>query len=119
MRRWLGSARFAVAGIRHGWVTQRNFRIEVVLGGAALLTTLWLRAPLVPVLLACGLVLGLELVNTALEALVDLVSPEAHLLAKAAKDAAAGAVLLACVFAVLVGAVVLVPPLLARLGWAG
>ena len=119
MRRWLGSARFAVAGIRHGWATQRNFRIEVALGTIAVLVALWLRAPLAPVLLACGLVLGLELVNTALEALVDLVSPEAQPLAKAAKDAAAGAVLLACVFAVLVGAVVLVPPLLARLGWAG
>ena len=67
-------------------------------------------------LLACGLVLGLELLNTALEALVDLVSPEQHRLAKAAKDAAAGAVLLACVFAVLVGAVVLMPPLLRKLG---
>ena len=119
MRRWLRSARFAVAGIRYGWASQRNFRIEVVLGGLALLATLWLRAPLAPVLLACGLVLGLELLNTALEALVDLVSPEAHLLAKVAKDAAAGAVLLACAFAVLVGAVVLVPPLLARLGWLG
>lgn len=119
MRRWLRSARFAVAGIRHGWATQRNFRIEVVLGAVAILTALWLRAPLAPVLLACGLVLGLELMNTALEALVDLVSPEPHPLARVAKDAAAGAVLLACAFAVLVGAAVLLPPLLGRLGWLG
>ncbi len=119
MRRWLRSARFAVAGIRHGWASQRNFRTEVVLGGVALLAALWLRAPLAPVLLACGLVLGLELMNTALEALVDLISPEHHRLAQAAKDAAAGAVLLACAFAVAVGVVVLMPPLLARLGWLG
>lgn len=116
MRRWLTSARFAALGIRHGWVSQRNFRIECVLGAAAVLTALGLRAPLAPVLLACALVLALELMNTALEAVVDLVSPEQHPLARAAKDAAAGAVLLACVFAVLVGAVVLLPPLLRAVG---
>ncbi len=82
----------------------------------ALLVALWVRAPLAPVLLACGLVLALELMNTALEAVVDLVSPEAHRLAKIAKDAAAGAVLLACVFAVLVGVAVILPPLLRQLG---
>ncbi len=118
MRRWLKSARFAVAGIRHGWVTQRNFRIEAVLGLVAVLVAVWVQAPLAPVLLACGLVLTLELLNTAVEAVVDLVSPEPHPLAKVAKDAAAGAVLLACVFAVLVGAVVLLPPLLRKI-WGG
>lgn len=117
VRRWLRSARFAVAGIRHGWATQRNFRIECVLGGLTLLAALWLRTPIAPVLLACGLVLGLELLNTALEALVDLVSPEQHRLAKVVKDTAAGAVLLACVFAVLVGAAVLVPPLMRVFGF--
>ena len=116
MRRWLKSASFALAGIRHGWATQSNFRTEVTLGALAVLVALWLRAPLAPVLLACGLVLALELINTALEALVDLVSPEEHPLAKVAKDTAAGAVLLACVFAVLVGAATLGPALLERLG---
>jgi diacylglycerol kinase (ATP) len=116
LRRWLRSATFAASGIRHGWVSQRNFRTECVLGAVAVLTALWLHVSLAPVLLACGLVLGTELMNTALEAVVDLVSPELHPLAKAAKDAAAGAVLLACIFAVLVGALLLLPPLLHVLG---
>jgi len=116
VRRWLVSAGFALAGLRYGWASQRNFRIEVTLGTVAVLTAVWLRAPLAPVLLACGLVLSLELLNTALEAVVDLVSPDRHPLAKVAKDAAAGAVLLACAAAVLVGADVLGPPLLHRLG---
>ena len=85
-------------------------------GDFALLTALWLQAPLAPVLLACGLVLTLELMNTAVEALVDLVSPQPHPLAKVAKDAAAGAVLVGAFFAVLVGAAILGPPLLQRLG---
>ena len=65
-----------------------------------------LGADLVPVLLCCALVLTLELVNTALEALVDLVSPTYHPLARIAKDAAAGAVLIAGVGSLAVGAAV-------------
>jgi len=116
MRRWLRSAAFAVAGVRHGWASQRNFRIEVVLGTVAVLVALWVQAPLAPVLLSCALVLALELVNTAIEAVVDLASPQAHPLAKVAKDSAAGAVLLAATFAVLVALDVLLLPLLAKLG---
>jgi diacylglycerol kinase len=52
-----------------------------------------------------------ELMNTAVERTVDLVSPDEHPLAEAAKDTAAGAVLVASLFAVAVGLVVLAPPL--------
>lgn len=56
-----------------------------------------------------ALVLAFELANTAIEVLVDLVSPEPHPLARAAKDAAAGAVLVAAVGAVVVGTLVFWP----------
>lgn len=56
-------------------------------------------------------VLSSELMNTAVERAVDLASPEEHALAKAAKDAAAGAVLVTAVFAAAVGLAVLGPPL--------
>lgn len=112
---WWTAARFALAGLDFAWRTQRNFRIEVVCGGLALALALALRAPLSPILLASALVLSLELLNTALEALVDLVSPDFHPLAKVAKDAAAGAVLLASLGALLIGLVEFAPRLLALL----
>jgi diacylglycerol kinase len=56
-----------------------------------------------------------EFVNTALEAAVDLVAPEPHPLAKAAKDVAAAAVLVGAIGAVIIGLLVLGPPLWARL----
>ncbi|GGR44426.1 diacylglycerol kinase [Deinococcus seoulensis] len=115
-RRWWRSARFAWAGAAHTYHTQANFRVECWAALVALGLCVWLRAPLAPVALACALVLSLELVNTALEAVVDLVSPEWHPLAKVAKDAAAGAVLLGSAGAVLVGVGTLLPPLLAHLG---
>nr|WP_256488025.1 diacylglycerol kinase [Deinococcus sp. HSC-46F16] len=111
LRRWVRSASFAWAGVRHVYRTQANFRIEVWAGVLALGLGLGLGVPLSPLLLACGLVLSAELLNTALEAVVDLASPEWHPLAKVAKDAAAGAVLVASLGALGVGVAVLGPPL--------
>ncbi|HEX7021344.1 MAG TPA: diacylglycerol kinase [Trueperaceae bacterium] len=106
---------YALAGLRDAWRHSRNFRIEATIGIAALVLAWWLDANAVPVLLAGALVLGLELVNSALEAVVDLVSPGRHPLAGRAKDLAAGAVLLAAVNAILIGLLVMGPPLWERL----
>ena len=66
------------------------------------------------VALAIGLVLAAELLNTAIEAVVDLVSPQQHPLAKRAKDVAAAAVLAASLAAVTAGLLVLIATLRAR-----
>jgi diacylglycerol kinase len=65
---------------------------------------LWIGAAIAAVIVA-------ELVNTAVERAVDLASPMPHPLAKAAKDTAAGAVIVSALFAVFVGLMVLGPPL--------
>jgi diacylglycerol kinase (ATP) len=65
------------------------------------------------ILLCFGLVIGLEAVNTALEKLTDLVSPQRHPLAGQAKDIAAGAVLWAAILAVIIGLVIFVPKVIA------
>ena len=56
-----------------------------------------------------GLVMALEMVNTAVEAVVDLVTAERHPLAKIAKDTAAGAVLIAAIMAAVIGLLIFVP----------
>jgi undecaprenol kinase len=61
-------------------------------------------------LLAIALVFIAELVNTAVEAMIDLISPEEHVLARVAKDTAAGAALVAAVFAVVIGILVFYRP---------
>ena len=105
-RDWLKNVRYAAQGVRYAWRCEPNFRLEVLLASVALTVTLLLNADLVPVLLCCLLVLSLELVNTALEALVDLVSPTFHPLARVVKDVAAGAVLIASLLSVAVGVTV-------------
>lgn len=106
----------AARGVARAVAQEPNLRLELLLGVAALALAWWLGAPLVPVLLAAGLVLVAELGNSAMEAVVDLASPDHHELARAAKDMAAGAVLVASAVAFLVGLAVLGPPLLVRLG---
>lgn len=105
-RDWIKNVAYAAQGVGYAWRTERNFRLEVLLASVALTVTRLLNADFVPVLLCCALVLSLELINTALEALVDLVSPTYHPLARIAKDAAAGAVLVAGIASFMVGVTV-------------
>ncbi|MGQ9692383.1 MAG: diacylglycerol kinase family protein [Thermaceae bacterium] len=116
VRGFLAAFRFALEGLLYAWREERNLRLQSAFGLLAFLLALWLGTDPVPILLANGLVLGLELMNTALEALTDLAAPTHHPLAKRAKDTAAASVLLASLFALLVGAFHLGPPLLERLG---
>ena len=112
----LRSFGYAWEGLAYAWRVQRNFRVEVALGLLALGLGLWLGVDLVPILLVAALVLSLELVNTALEALTDLVSPVYHPWAKRAEDSGAGAVFLASLFALGLGVYLFLPALWARLG---
>ncbi len=107
---------YAWAGLRFAWNSQRNFRLEVYIGTFALGLAVWLQVNLVPVLLLVALVLGLELLNTALEAVVDLASPNFHPLARAAKDIAASGVLVVRGIGALIGILLFLPPLVSRLG---
>ena len=78
---------------------------------------IWLRVPLRDAALlvfAMGLVWTMELINTAIEATVDLASPQIQPLAKVAKDVSAAGVLASAITAVLVGLMILGPPLLKR-----
>jgi len=114
-KRLLRSFAVAGAGFRQAWRTQPNLRLEAFIGVLAVLVASWLRAPAAPIVLACTLVLSLELLNSSIEAVVDLASPDFHPLAGAAKDLAAAAVLTSAIGAAIVGLVVLGPPLLTRL----
>lgn len=115
MRTLLDSLKFAAAGIVHTIRSQRNMRIHVFVAVCALLASYLLK--LDPsewgiILLCIGLVMAAECFNTAVEALVDLASPEVHPLAKIAKDCAAGAVLICALISVVAGLAVFVPALL-------
>jgi undecaprenol kinase len=113
-QRFVRSFSFALQGIVHTVKTQRNMQIHVAAAGIVLMAAWWLQIPRSDVLLvffSIALVFALELANTAVEAVVDLVSPDWHPKAKIAKDASAGAVLVAACFTVLIGLAIFGPPL--------
>ena len=113
----LRSFGFALAGLGFLLRTQRNARIHVVVGAIACGLGAWLRISRVEwavIVFTIALVLILEGLNTAVEAAIDLASPQIHPLAKAAKDLAAGMVLIAAIASVAVGLLILGPPLWAK-----
>ena len=114
------SFRYAAQGLLYGFRSQRNFRIHVVTGAVVFAMGLWLQLPLgqlAVLVLTVTAVLVLELLNTAIEAVVDLaIGRQFHPLARIAKDCAAAAVLVAALASILIALLLLVPPLLSRLG---
>ncbi len=116
--RRLKSFVFAFQGIVDAVRTQVHMRVHIVLGAMALGGCAYFDvAPLewVAVIGCIGLVVGLEMVNTALEYLVDWLSPEYNPLAGKVKDVAAGAVLVAAMCALAIGGIIFGPHLLAWL----
>lgn len=98
--------------------TQQNAWIHALFSVLAILMSWWLQLEnrdWVLILLMIGLVWMAEFINTALEAIVDLASPKNHPMAKVGKDIGAAAVLIAALSAVIVGLLVLGPPLLEKL----
>lgn len=115
------SFRYASAGVTYAFSTQRNFRIHCVMGTIAISLGALLQLTGVEMAVICitsGLVLTLELLNTAIESVVDLtVEQTYHELAKIAKDCAAGAVLISALASLLVAVWLILPKAIALLGW--
>ena len=104
--RLISSLNYAFNGIIYAARSQPNMRLHLFAAFFVLVAMLFLhlqRVYVVVIVLLVGLVLSLELINTAIEAIVDLLTLSHHPLAKVAKDAAAGAVLTISITAVVVG----------------
>jgi len=106
----------------HGWAyvmqTQHNAWIHAVVASMVFILSLWLGLPprdWAVIILAVTMVFAAEFINTAIEAVVDLASPTHHPLAKVGKDVGAAAVLVAAMAAVLIGLLILGPPLWAKI----
>src|SRR2546423_12650478 len=105
---------FAFLGLAYLFRTQRNARIEAAIGVIACALGAWLGLTRVEwglLTFTIALVLILEGLNTSIEAAVDLASPQLHPLAKAAKDVSAGMVLIASLASLVIGLLILGPPL--------
>jgi len=109
----ISSFKYAWQGVKYAFLTQRNFRIHTVMTSLGLTAGFYLgasRVEMAIISLTCAFVLVLELLNTAIESVVDLiVKQNYHELAKIAKDCSAGAVLVSAITSVLVTGFILLP----------
>jgi len=116
----LKSFRYAIEGFVTAIASERNLRIHFALAMIALALAYFLSISLTELLiifLLIGLVISLELVNSAIERFVDLVEPEYNLIAKKAKDIAAAAVFHSALLAFFIGIYIFLPAILAKY-WA-
>lgn len=112
---WAQTFLCAGRGIIYALTTQRNMRVHCVVACLAVLLGIVFRVELVEwlvIVVMIAMVIALEIANTALEALVDLVSPGYSELARIAKDCAAGAVFVCAITALIVGIIVFAPRIL-------
>ena len=110
LKRIAGAIRYSKEGFLHAWRHEHAFRQELMVALPAAVVALVLRISAfekLALILVLGLVLLVELVNAAIEAVVDRVSLERHPLSKAAKDLGSAAVALAIAMAASTWAVVL------------
>jgi undecaprenol kinase len=109
------SVLLAMEGIAHGVSNERNMKIQGMLAVLVIIISLLLRIPMsdfVIILLVSFLVLICELMNTALEKLIDHIHPSRHDNIGRVKDMMAGAVLLSIILAVIVGIIILIGPII-------
>ena len=109
----------AFRGWGHVLKTQQNAWIHSLIASVVVALGIWLDLSATNwaiIVLTIAMVFTAEFINTAIEAVLDLASPDYHPLAKVGKDVGAGAVLVAALAAVIVGLLILGPPLWAKLG---
>jgi diacylglycerol kinase (ATP) len=112
LRQWLRSANFAIEGILHGAKTQRHLRYHFFSAAIALFVSYILgvsKMEFIMISLAVILVLSAEMLNSAIESVVDLLSPQYSEKARVAKDLAAGAVFITAFGAAVLGYIILFP----------
>ena len=118
-RTFKGSVKNCLDGISYVTKNEKNFKREIVLGIIALILSYILKIDKIEfiiVLTMICLVLTTEIINTAIERTVDLVTKEYHELARIAKDVSAGRVLVTSIFSLIIGIIIFIPKLITLLG---
>ncbi len=115
LKKFLHSFEYPIKGLRYAYRNEQNLAVDVGISILVLIASFIFKLSLtewVVVVFTIGAVLSLELVNTAIEAVVDLVTEEYHPLAKVAKDTAAAAIFVIAVVAAIVGVIIFLPKII-------
>lgn len=101
----------AITGIWYGIKTQRNIKVQIVVSTLVIIAGIILKLNYIEfifIVIAIMMVIITEMINTAIEVTVNLITDKYHELAKIAKDVAAGAVVLAAINAIIIASLILI-----------
>ena len=118
-KRFVRSFRYSCEGISYTIKNEQSIIVMFIVTILAITIGLLLNIKAIEwvfVFLGIGMVLAFELINTSIEATIDLVSPEFHPLAKIAKDTGSAAVFLCTIISVIIGSIIFIPKILIILG---
>lgn len=115
IKKLVNSFSYPIKGLRYAYRNEQNLAVDVGVSLLVLIAGVIFKiekTEWIVVIFAIGAVLSLELVNTAIEAVVDLVTEEYHPLAKVAKDTSAAAVFVIAIVAAIVGLIIFIPKII-------
>jgi len=118
LRRLVHSFKYALDGLKYAFKYEQNMLVHILATVVVVACGLMLKISLAEwliIILAIGLVIATELINTSVEAIVDLTCPEINPLAKVAKDTAAAAVLVFALTAIVIGIIIFLPKIIVLL----
>ena len=114
MKTFFNAVLFALQGIKQFFSRDRNGKIQIVIGATAIILGFTVSLTLLQWMLGLfciGLVISLEMINSAIEKYCDLVTTDFHPGIKIIKDVAAGAVLMASITSLIIGLIIFIPAL--------
>ena len=112
MKNFVNSFKYAFEGIITGIKTQRNMKIHIIMMGLVIIAGIIFKISKmewIVCLILFGLVISLELINTAIETIVDMITKEKNPMAKIAKDVSAGSVLVSAIISAIIGLMIFIP----------
>ena len=115
LKRLIHSFGYAIKGILTVYKTEQNIVIHTIVAALVIILSFYLKVSSIELcflILAIGLVIAFEIINTALEYVVDMAMPNIHPMAKMAKDAASGAVLITAIAAIMIGLIIFLPKII-------
>lgn len=109
----------AINGVKEVLKTERNFRLHLLSAILVIIAGIWFNlepSEWIAIVIVIGLVFTTEIINTAIEDIINYIKPEIHPSAKRIKDLAAGSVFIASITAFIVGVIIFLPKLLTLFG---
>lgn len=114
-KRLRDSFKNAFVGMGHAWYSQQNLRIQIIFGGIAIIAGIFFHLSLLEWLLILSSIIGVivaELINTAVELTIDLITTKKNKRAQLTKDVSSAAVLFIVVWSIIIGIVVFIPKII-------